>query len=210
MFEEVVTVWGGQTAFLPWCDIKNVNEAQQHWRVLLLVFLLYPWADPSSPVSLGMRVQADELGWGFWLGKIGATALTPRTVRAQGRGQPCRAERLRCQSSCAPMQRLCRPRLSCPASLPSCRPFAKDKWRVGRMWCPSPPSGAACLCQDVSLHIVMKGVIKVTACWNGACSSSALYPSLSCLCKTLARIYTTATRQPIISLKKKKKRQLYH
>lgn len=38
--------------------------------------------------------------------------------------------------------------------------------------CPSPPSGAACCCQDVSLHIVMKGVIKVTAGWNVAYSSS--------------------------------------
>lgn len=41
---------------------------------------------------------------------------------------------------------------------------------------PSPPSGAAWLCQDVSLHIVMKGVIKVTAGWNGA-SSPPLPPS---------------------------------
>lgn len=59
--------------------------------------------------------------------------------------------------------------------------------------CPSPPSGAACLCQDVSLHIVMKGVIKVTAGWKVAYSSSSsplpLYPSalslvahIVCLC----------------------------
>lgn len=47
------------------------------------------------------------------------------------------------------------------------------------MLCPSPPSGAACLCQDVSLHIVMKGVIKVTAGWNVACSSSSLSLFLS-------------------------------
>lgn len=121
-----------------------------------------------------------------WQGRGQSSDPTPPPPppSAQGRGQPCRAEPLQCQSSCAPMQLLSCPRLSCPPSLPSCRPFAKDKRRVGGMLRPSPPSGAACLCQDVSLHIVMKGVIKVTACWNGARSSSPLYPSLSCLCET--------------------------
>lgn len=62
--------------------------------------------------------------------------------------------------------------------LPSHCPFTKDEWRVGMELCPSPPSGAACLCQDVSRHIVMKGVIKVTAGWSVACSSSLPYPCL--------------------------------
>lgn len=70
------------------------------------------------------------------------------------------------------------PSFSLLPQLPSRCQSRKDEQRVGMVLCPSPPSGAACLCQDVSLHIVMKGVIKVTAGWNVADSSSLpLYPS---------------------------------
>lgn len=45
---------------------------------------------------------------------------------------------------------------------------------MGGVLCPSPPSGAECLCQDIRLYKVMKDVIKVTACWSAACSIPAL------------------------------------
>ena len=79
-------------------------------------------------------------------------------------------------------QRKCHPFLYFPSELPSRCQSRKDEQRVGIVLCPSPPSGAACPCQDVSLHIVMKGVIKVTAGWNGAYSVSLpLHPSPSSL-----------------------------
>lgn len=52
----------------------------------------------------------------------------------------------------------------------------KDKGgsEMGGVPCPSPPSGAECLCQDIRLYKVMKDVIKVTACRSAACSIPAL------------------------------------
>ena len=67
------------------------------------------------------------------------------------------------------------------------------------MLCPSPPSGAAWLCQDVSLHIVMKGVIKVTAGWNVACSSSSLSLSLSySLSVSLSLLWHPSSLTPVV------------
>lgn len=45
---------------------------------------------------------------------------------------------------------------------------------VGVVPRPSSPSGAECLCHDVRQYKVMKGLIKVTACWSVACSSPTL------------------------------------
>lgn len=87
-----------------------------------------------------------------------------------------RAEPVQCQSSCAPVQ-LTIHSFSSLLQAPSHCPATKDEQRVGMVMCPSPPSGAACLCQDVSRHIVMKGVIKVTAGWSVACSSSLSTPA---------------------------------
>lgn len=64
--------------------------------------------------------------------------------------------------------------LSLLFKLPSRCQSSKAQQRQRMVLCPSPPSGAACCCQDFSLHIVMKGVIKVTAGWNVAYSASVL------------------------------------
>ena len=132
-------------------------------------------------VSRGSWGNCTEVGVGVfvphtaaqvsWYGKVGPECGPP-AVKEQGQGQPRRAEPVQCQSSCAPTQLLPFPFSSqypqLPPPPPRC-PSTKDEWRVGMGLGPSPPSGAACLCQDVTLHIVMKGAIKVTAGWNGAC-----------------------------------------
>lgn len=96
--------------------------------------------------------------------------LSSTRTRAASRAKP-----VQCQSSWAPIQ-LTIPSFSSLLQAPSHCPATKDKQRVGMVMCPSPPSGAACLCQDVSRHIVMKGVIKVTAGWSAAHSSSLSLP----------------------------------
>lgn len=106
--------------------------------------------------------------------------LSSTRTRAASRVKP-----VQCQSSCAPT-RCTISSFSSPPQAPSHCPSTKDEWRVGMVMCPSPPSGAACLCQDVSRHIVMKGVIKVTAGWSVACSSSlSLHPSIPHPCLLL-------------------------
>lgn len=139
-------------------------------------------------------------------------------VRAQGRGQPCRAEPLRCQSSCAPMQRLRRLspplRLSCPASLPSFSPPLRkgqaeggtDAVSLPSIWCCMPLSGCQPAHSNEGCH---QGYRMLERCL-------LLFASLSffiLFVQDAGHIYTTATRQPIISYlqkrKEKKKRRLH-
>lgn len=103
--------------------------------------------------------------FGFWYGKGRLEFRTP-AVTAQGQGQSCRAEPVQCQSTSTGTTSV--PSFPFLLMPPYWCQSEKDGWRVGKALCPSPPSGAAYLCQDVSLHIVMKGVIKVTAAWSVA------------------------------------------
>lgn len=111
--------------------------------------------------------------------KVGAKLRPPACRRHKDEGQRGRSEppqqsvKLCGRSTPLPsLFHFLHPRHKLPPRTPppssSTSSSTKDKQRVGVMPRSSPPSGAACLCQDVSLHIVMKGVIKVTAGWNAA------------------------------------------
>lgn len=153
--------------------------------------------EPYGGWSEGPPDSCRAVGGNAWCGKVGPE-FRPPAVKAQGQGRQSRAEPVQCQSSCAQTQLLPLPFLSLTHNFLLAAPSTKDKQRVGMVLCPSPPSGAACLCQDVSLHIVMKGVIKVTAGWNAACYHSSLPLSLF-ISPSLVPHIVCQCRAPVIS-----------
>lgn len=102
-------------------------------------------------------------------------AVERRLVALHGQ---CRAEDTCCQStfnkdsSAEPLGYSPGPKCLSPPS-PVLLAALKDEG-VGVVPRPSSPSGAECLCHDVRQYKVMKGLIKVTACWSVACSSPTL------------------------------------